>query len=96
MGQPSPSSSTCAQANPTRGGGLLPHLLPLPARRWEERAAAGALGAGTEGQRSWEIDGPKRCEHNEVIPPSRGSSIPWLRRGVPTARPRLRFAWAIA
>lgn len=80
----------------TQLGGSLPHLLPLPARRWEKRAAAGALGAGMGGQRSREIDGPKRSKHNEVIPPSRGSSIPRLRRGVPTARPWLWFAWAIA
>lgn len=39
-----------------------------------------------DGERaSWEIDGPECCEHNEVIPPSRASSIPRLRRGVPTA-----------
>jgi len=69
---------------------------PLSAGRREEGVAAGAPGAGMEGRGSREIDGPERRRHNEVIPPSRGSSIPRLRRGVPTARPPLRFAWAIA
>lgn len=81
---------------PGEGGGPLPHPLPLPAKRREERAAGDALGAGTKGQGSREIDGPQRRKHNEVIPPSGGSSIPRLRRGVPTARPPLGFAWAIA
>lgn len=32
-----------------------------------------------------EMDGPKCHQHNEVIPPSRASSIPRLQHGVPTA-----------
>lgn len=40
------------------------------------------------------MDGSERCEHNEAIPPSGGSSIAGLRRGIPAARPRLTRAIA--
>lgn len=72
----SPSSSTsggvpwpCPNPTELREGGQCPVL-----RVW-----------GGEKGRQEEMDGPECHEHNEVIPPSRASSIPRLRHSVPTA-----------
>lgn len=47
------------------------------------------MGAGRQ-----EMDGSKCCEHNEAIPPSGGSSIAGLQRGIPAAWPQLARAIA--